>query len=116
MNADAFIGKPWREGATGPDAFDCWGLMVAASVTLFGVALPDLAQTVAGRRRWVEVTKLVPGTAVALIDMQGRPFHVGLYIGAGNVLHTTAQLGARIEPLRVFKCSAPAWKAYRWEG
>lgn len=116
MNADAFIGKPWRDGATGPDAFDCWGLMVAAAVDLYGVALPDLSHTIAGRRQWQEVERMQPGNAVALIDTQDRPYHVGLYIGAGDVLHTTAQLGARIEPLRIFTLGAKCWKAYRWAG
>jgi cell wall-associated NlpC family hydrolase len=27
MNIDAFIGLPYREGARGPDAFDCYGIV-----------------------------------------------------------------------------------------
>jgi cell wall-associated NlpC family hydrolase len=114
MNARAFIGKPYRDRAAGPDAFDCWGLMRAASAALYDTPLPTLARTVSGRRRWCELSEPVPGCAVALLDMRGHPYHVGLYVGAGLVLHTTAQLGARIESLRVMTRNAAGRGFYTW--
>lgn len=34
------IGSPWKLGARGPKAFDCWGLVCFAYLRRFGVALP----------------------------------------------------------------------------
>lgn len=116
MNCDAFVGKPYRRDARGPDAFDCWGLMMAAGRALFNQALPDLAPTIAGRRRWREVDTLAPGVAVVLMNLRGRPYHVGLYLGGGRVLHTIANGGARVEPVRTFALCAASWKGYRWAG
>lgn len=41
-----YIGKPYQRGASGPHAYDCWGLMVAVFRDRFGAALPqfDLAE------------------------------------------------------------------------
>lgn len=116
MNVDQYIGKPWREGAAGPDAFDCWGLMQTAAADLYGLALPHLAATIAGRRQWVETARLCPGHVVALLDNRGHPYHVGLYVGGGLVLHTIRNGGARLEALRAMAFHAPTWKAYRWAG
>lgn len=114
MNAADYVGIPWRDGATGPDAFDCWGLVTDAAAALFGLALPTLAATIAGRRHWIECAAVTPGDVVALLDAQGHPYHVGLYLGAGSVLHTTAGAGARIEQVRAMAFHAPQWRAYRW--
>lgn len=43
-NSDAYclslLGKPWVSGARGPEAFDCWGLLVAVYAACKGVTLP----------------------------------------------------------------------------
>lgn len=35
--------KPWVDRATGPDAFDCWGLVVDYFARVKGVRLPDVS-------------------------------------------------------------------------
>lgn len=40
--AAALIGKPWRSGACGPDAFDCWNLVRFVYRTRLGIDLPEV--------------------------------------------------------------------------
>lgn len=87
--AEAQIGKPYQWGATGPDTFDCSGLMMW-SYAHQGITIPRVA---ADQQAWttpVPITQLQPGDLVFF----GSPaFHVGMYIGAGLMVdapHTGA--------------------------
>ncbi|MFJ3665504.1 NlpC/P60 family protein [Streptomyces sp. NPDC090106] len=77
------LGSPYVWGATGPDAFDCSGLMQAAYRSA-GVSLPrtTYAQIDAGRR--VSRSELAPGD---LVFFYSGISHVGLYIGNGQMIH-----------------------------
>lgn len=77
------LGSPYVWGATGPDAFDCSGLVLAAYRSA-GVSLPrtTYAQFDAGRR--VSRSELLPGD---LVFFYSGISHVGLYIGNGQMIH-----------------------------
>ncbi|MFJ5261378.1 NlpC/P60 family protein [Streptomyces sp. NPDC088387] len=77
------LGSPYVWGATGPNAFDCSGLIQAAYRSA-GVALPrtTYAQIDAGRR--VSRSELLPGD---LVFFYSGISHVGLYIGNGQMIH-----------------------------
>ncbi|MFJ4687730.1 NlpC/P60 family protein [Streptomyces sp. NPDC088789] len=77
------LGSPYVWGATGPDAFDCSGLMQAA-YRAAGVALPrtTYAQIDTGRR--ISRDALRPGD---LVFFYSGISHVGLYIGDGRMIH-----------------------------
>jgi hypothetical protein len=75
------LGKPYVWGAEGPNAFDCSGLMqyVMAQV---GINLP---RTAAEQQR---VTNRVDNPYPGDLVFYGSPAtHVGLYIGAGRMIH-----------------------------
>jgi cell wall-associated NlpC family hydrolase len=114
--ANAYVGRPYRDLGRGPDAFDCWGLVLDASARLYGVTLPDLQESVAKRRRWRALDQLVAGAVVAMLDRRGRAYHVGLAIGPAYVLHTAPISGARIESVdRMARFArAHSWRAYAW--
>lgn len=38
-----YLGKPWRSGARGPDAYYCWGLVQELCARRLGVAMPEVA-------------------------------------------------------------------------
>src|SRR5574337_1767071 len=40
--ATSYIGLPWRRGATGPDAYDCWSFVAHVQKTHFGRDLPSI--------------------------------------------------------------------------
>ncbi|MFF4798185.1 NlpC/P60 family protein [Streptomyces sp. NPDC001351] len=77
------LGSPYVWGATGPDAFDCSGLVQAAYRSA-GISLPrtTYAQIDAGRR--VSRSELAPGD---LVFFYSGISHVGIYIGNGMMIH-----------------------------
>ncbi|GGW83913.1 hypothetical protein GCM10010297_00490 [Streptomyces malachitofuscus] len=77
------LGSPYVWGATGPDAFDCSGLVQAAYRSA-GVSLPrtTYAQIDAGRR--VGRAELLPGD---LVFFYSGISHVGIYVGDGRMIH-----------------------------
>ncbi|MFI1411640.1 NlpC/P60 family protein [Streptomyces sp. NPDC020707] len=77
------LGSPYVWGATGPDAFDCSGLMQAAYRSA-GISLPrtTYAQINAGQR--VSRSALQPGD---LVFFYSGISHVGMYVGNGQMVH-----------------------------
>ncbi|MCX4698476.1 C40 family peptidase [Streptomyces sp. NBC_01373] len=77
------LGSPYVWGATGPDAFDCSGLMQAAYRSA-GISLPrtTYAQIDTGTR--VSRSELLPGD---LVFFYSAISHVGMYIGNGQMVH-----------------------------
>ncbi|MDX2762108.1 C40 family peptidase [Streptomyces europaeiscabiei] len=81
--ARSALGKPYVWGSTGPDGFDCSGLMVW-SYGQAGVGLPrtSQAQRYAGTR--VPLSQARPGD---LVTYRADASHVGMYAGNGQVIH-----------------------------
>lgn len=80
------LGKPYKWGATGPDAFDCSGLMVWA----FDQVGIDLPRTSSAQSQMdgtpVSKSQLKPGD---LVFFYSPVSHVGIYAGNGKVLHAS---------------------------
>ncbi|MGW1896862.1 NlpC/P60 family protein [Streptomyces hirsutus] len=90
------LGSPYVWGSTGPNAFDCSGLVQAAYRSA-GVSLPrtTYAQINAGRR--VARSELRPGD---LVFFYSGITHVGLYIGNGRMIHApNSGSTVRVAPL-----------------
>ncbi|NKI40561.1 C40 family peptidase [Streptomyces physcomitrii] len=77
------LGKPYVWGATGPNSFDCSGLIQAA-YRAAGVALPrtTYSQINAGTR--IGRGQLRPGD---LVFFYSGISHVGIYVGGGKMIH-----------------------------
>jgi cell wall-associated NlpC family hydrolase len=80
--ARAQLGRPWRWGGTGPDGYDCSGL-VQAAWRAAGLTLPRTSyrQLDAGPR--VDPARPAPGD---LVFCHADARHVGLYAGGGRVV------------------------------
>jgi cell wall-associated NlpC family hydrolase len=83
--AYAQIGKPYRWGATGPDAFDCSGFTMMAWAQA-GVSLPHSSRAQIGIGRQVTKGELQPGD---LIFRYSPISHVSLYVGNGQQIAAT---------------------------
>lgn len=106
--ATAFIGLPHVRGATGPDAYDCWGFVRHIQLQQYGRNLPDVshlgpdtksaAATISNhdeRDNWVEVDQPEDGDLVLMARNQ-IPVHIGIWIhanGTGGVLHSLERVG-----------------------
>ena len=77
-------GLPYVWAATGPDAFDCSGLMVWAWAQA-GVTIPRTSADQAGLPE-VPLDELKPGD---LVTFYSPVSHVGMYVGNGMVLHAS---------------------------
>ena len=101
--ATELIGKRFATGTSGPDSFDCWGLVTWVYARQYGVVLPeyplgrnyrpDMAATIAevlGEQTWERIEKPVDGCAVVMGSSQ-RYHHVGIYLAVdgGLILHAT---------------------------
>jgi len=105
--SEQYIGAPWRYGAAGPDAFDCWGLVRAIYAGQFGITVDavdiDAYRPLAVRHafersdersKWREIHlgKALEGDVV-LLSHGYHPHHVGLWLDGGGVLHAVEGAG-----------------------
>ena len=90
--AEQQIGQPYLWGGTGPDAFDCSGLVMMA----YRAARIDIART--SEQQWateqhVPASQVQPGDLVFFAGADGTPTspgHVGLVIGHGQMIEAYA--------------------------
>ena len=81
--ARSALGKPYVWGSTGPDGFDCSGLMVW-SYGQAGVGLPRTSQAQRYAGTQVPLSEAQPGD---LVTYRPDASHVGMYVGNGQVIH-----------------------------
>ena len=93
----AQIGKPYRYGAAGPNAFDCSGL-TSWAFKQNGIIIPRTSRAQSTFGTPVAKADLQPGDLVFFY----RPVsHVAIYIGNGQVVHaSTAGKPVKISPLK----------------
>lgn len=108
------IGKPWVAGHSGPDSFDCWGLVRFIQSTRYGRELPIIAPENYGvlecarafrdhpeRARWIDTMTPEDGDIVLLAHSR-HPVHVGQWVGVdgGGVLHCVQGAGVVFQNIR----------------
>jgi cell wall-associated NlpC family hydrolase len=90
--AEQQLGKPYLWGGTGPDAFDCSGLVMMAYRTAgISIARTTYAQWATETR--VPASQVQPGDLVFFAGADGTatdPGHVGLVIGGGKMIEAYA--------------------------
>jgi cell wall-associated NlpC family hydrolase len=94
--ACAQIGKPYGWGDSGPGAYDCSGLTMAAWAQA-GVSLPHNAAQQRAAVPYVERSDLRPGD---LVFYYSGLSHVGMYIGDGWIVHASnPSVPIRVSPI-----------------
>jgi len=87
----AQLGDPYVYGGTGPNKWDCSGL-VQAAWRAAGVSLPRVVGPQMSATRRIPMSQLRPGDLVAYGSMS----HIGIYLGKGRVVHAPRP-GKRVE-------------------
>jgi peptidoglycan DL-endopeptidase CwlO len=90
--AEEQLGKPYQWGATGPDAFDCSGLVMMA-YRAAGVDIPRTSQEQWAAGPPISPSQVQPGDLVFFAGADGTPTapgHVGLVIGNGLMIEAYA--------------------------
>lgn len=97
--AESRLGTPYRYGGSGPDAFDCSGLVTYAYRQV-GIAVPRTAAAQHAAATPVAREELRPGDLV-FFRLDGREVsHVGIYAGGGRFVHAP-QRGGRVREERL---------------
>lgn len=101
------VGAPYSWGATGPDAFDCSGLIKWAFLQN-GKSLPRSSQALAAGGQPVATTEVQPGD---IVTFYSDASHAGIYIGDGNMVHaSTYGTPVKVAPIS----SAPIYNVRRY--
>jgi len=121
VQIDDLIGKHYAIGARGPDAYDCWGLVLEL-VRRAGGKLPDydtaglsrtgiirLAQSSIGEH--AGTTEPRPNTVV-LDDKRG---HAGVTFDGQHVIHTTHTHGVVVVRANAFQFFYQHARFYPWQ-
>lgn len=124
---ESLLGRPWKLGAQGPQAFDCWSLLRHVEQVAFGRALPmvvlpersppdRIAEALAShpkRALWRQALAPSHGGGVEMSSVK-VPLHVGVWldIDGGLVLHCAAGVGVAADSLLALK--ALGWSGFRF--
>jgi cell wall-associated NlpC family hydrolase len=110
-----FLGIPWEPYATGPDRFDCWGLVYHCLRVYYGLELDRFAAIKTDDKAginavvseelktgcWSMVDEPEDG-AVVLMSQRSIIHHVGLAVN-GKILHTRAGVDVCLESERTLR-------------
>ena len=90
----AQVGKRYVYATSGPNTYDCSGL-VAAAYARVGIKLPHQSEQIAARGRRVPAGQWMPG------DVIHTSGHVAIYIGGGKMVEAAnPSSGVRVAPVR----------------
>ena len=85
------VGKPYVWGATGPEAFDCSGLVRYVYKTALGKEIPRVSYDQSKFGQEVDKKDLQVGDLIFFDTMKkGRVSHVGMYIGNNEFIHASS--------------------------
>ncbi len=104
------LGKPYQWGASGPNKFDCSGLVMYVYDNL-GVKLPRVTGEQAYAGVHVDRTDLQPGDLVFFKLSGSRINHVGIYLGNSNFVHAPR----KHQPVRTDSLNDSYWRG-RFKG
>lgn len=127
------IGKPWKAGAHGPDAFDCWHLCQYVKRNLFQGDLPDIDvprvptwpwiieqfKTNEELKNWKD-TKYdptmpitFPDGTIVLMSRLNQPAHAGIWFRPEmKILHCAEDLGVMFQD--VLSLKVDGWAKLRF--
>jgi cell wall-associated NlpC family hydrolase len=100
------IGKPYVWGATGPDSFDCSGLVQAAWAAA-GVSIPRDTYSQWAALTHIPQSDIQPGDLL-FYDAEG---HVAMYVGGGMIIDAP-QPGENVEKVPMNE----SWYAQNFDG
>lgn len=121
------IGRPYRLGAQGPDAYDCYSAARAVQRSIFMREMPAFEMpSEAGRQaiaaaiamhperdRWKEIKAPSDGALVTMArHLQG--YHIGVWIADEDGLIVHAIEGPGVVASRMLELEAEGWRKFRF--
>lgn len=111
------LGKPFKHGADGPNAYDCYGIVRAVQWNGFGIWMPTIDRVDINphglarrlmdpdtREEWIEVNegRAKHGDIVVMGNVDGRDYHMGVRLRIGQqvlCIHTDEKTGCVVEDI-----------------
>lgn len=122
IDTDDLIGRPWRLGARGPEAFDCWGLVLVLAARCGRTVPPDWCsrEMTRAEQRALMVgesrarTERLAGPVEGAIAYSERAAHAG-FVLHGRVIHAMRGAGVVAWSPGLWLQAFPdgAWHAWR---
>lgn len=91
--AKTHLGKRYVWGKSGPDTFDCSGLVLYVYKKVANISLPHQSTSQANYGKYVAKSNLKAGDLLFFATDTKRPgviSHVGIYIGGGQMIHASS--------------------------
>ena len=123
VRTDDLIGKPWRLGARGPEAFDCWGLVLVLAQRCGRAVPPDWCSCDMSRaqQRALMVdesrsrTVRLAGPVEGAIAYSERGAHAG-FVLHGRVIHAMRGAGVVAWSFGLWTQAFPDAGWHAWHG
>lgn len=93
--AETYLGKPYVYGATGPNGFDCSGLLYRVFGD-YGISVPRSSRDYGYFGDTVSLENAKPGDVISFARKGGRIHHVGIYLGDDKFIHSASSEGVTI--------------------
>lgn len=90
------LGCPYEWGATGPDEFDCSGLVWSTYREALGISLPRVAADQAQVGTDVDFADLHMGDLLFFTDDEGHVNHAAMYLAEGCYIESTSPGGVQV--------------------
>lgn len=97
-----WLGTPYKYGGNDRNGVDCSGLMVAIYRDALNIKLPRTSRQQSEWCRRVDIKNLQPGDLLFFDtsrDRNGKVSHVGLYLGSGEMLHSSTSRGVIVSTI-----------------
>ena len=107
--ASRWRGTPHRMGGGDRNGIDCSGLVQRIFQDLFDIRMPRTARQQAASGVGVGRPALEPGDLI-FFKPPGKKDHVGIYLGRGEFVHTSASRGVMIS-----RMDSSYWRKYYWK-
>ena len=99
LHAADNLGKPYVWGATGPNGYDCSGLVVSSYSSTLGVQLPRTTYYQCLQGEDVDFANLHSGDLLFFTNSANEADHVAMYVGEGCYIESTTPGGVQITAL-----------------
>ena len=121
VDINDLIGRPYRRGAYGPDAFDCWGLVIEVARRM-GRTLPPYWTAAALDREQQRAlmsgeaqarTEQIPGPEEGALAFCLRRGHIGVVLN-GRVVHAARGCGVVSSSIAAWRDLFPDGTWHQW--
>lgn len=90
--AEKYLGKPYKFATTGPNTFDCSGLVLRAYSDALGIKLPHYSDAI------MRKAKIIPASEARAGDVVGWPSpakysHIGIVVSPGRSIEAASPAG-----------------------